>query len=174
MTPDMSSSHRPRTPRRWLPAPLVSATLAVLWPVMNQSFSLGQMLLGLLLAWFLPWWLQGLTREQPRIRKPGTVIRLGLIVLKDIITSNIDVARLILGAERKIQPRFVWVPLRIQDPHGIVALAGIITMTPGTLSADLSDDRQHLLVHAFNVDDEAALIASIQERYEQPLMEIFT
>jgi len=46
-------------------------------------------------------------------------------------------------------------------------------MTPGTLSADLSADRQHLLVHAFNIDDEAALIASIKSRYEAPLMEIF-
>jgi multicomponent K+:H+ antiporter subunit E len=94
-------------------------------------------------------------------------------VLKDIVTSNIDVARLILGRESAIQPRFVWVPLTITDPHGIVALAGIITMTPGTLSAELAPDRSHLLVHAFNVDDEAALIASIKTRYELPLMEIF-
>ncbi|MFY7941343.1 MAG: Na+/H+ antiporter subunit E, partial [Burkholderiaceae bacterium] len=70
-------------------------------------------------------------------------------------------------------PAFVWVPLTITDPHGIVALAGIITMTPGTLSADLSADRRHLLVHAFNVDDEAALIAAIKTRYEEPLLEIF-
>jgi multicomponent K+:H+ antiporter subunit E len=57
-----------------------------------------------------------------------------------------------------------------------VALAGIVTMTPGTLSADLSDDRRHLLVHAFDVDDDAAqaaLIADIQLRYEAPLMQIF-
>ena len=56
---------------------------------------------------------------------------------------------------------------------GIVALAGIITMTPGTLSAELSPDHRHLLIHAFNVDDEAALIATIQSRYDAPLMEIF-
>ena len=57
--------------------------------------------------------------------------------------------------------------------NGIVLLAGIITMTPGTLSADLSADRRHLLVHAFNITDEAELIASIKTRYEAPLMEIF-
>ena len=97
-------------------------------------------------------------------------------VLVDIVKSNLTVARLILGNERNITPRFVWVPLAIRDPHGIVALAGIVTMTPGTLSADLSDDRRHLLVHAFDVDDEAAqaaLIADIQARYEAPLIRIF-
>jgi len=46
-------------------------------------------------------------------------------------------------------------------------------MTPGTLSAELSSDGSHLLVHAFNVEDEAALIAQIKERYEAPLKEIF-
>ena len=55
-----------------------------------------------------------------------------------------------------------------------MALAGIITMTPGTLSAELSEDRRHLLVHAFNVDDEPALIAQIKARYEAPLTHLRT
>jgi multicomponent K+:H+ antiporter subunit E len=101
------------------------------------------------------------------------VLRLGLTVLKDIVTSNVEVAQLILGDESKIRPGFVWLPLTITDPHGIVALAGIITMTPGTLSADLSSDRRHLLIHAFNLGDEAALIEAIKTRYERPLLEIF-
>jgi len=100
-------------------------------------------------------------------------VKLGLVVLWDIVLSNIEVARRILGPEDAIKPAFVWVPLDLTDPHAIVSLAGIITMTPGTLSAELSPDRLHLLVHAFNVDDEAALIAQIKARYEAPLKEIF-
>ncbi len=160
--------------RPFWPAPLMSAVLFVVWPVLNQSWSLGQLLLGLLLAWSIPWLIEPLRDERARLRRPGSIVRLGFIVLKDIITSNIDVAKLILGREEAIRPAFFWVPLSITDPHGIVALAGIITMTPGTLSADLSEDRRHLLVHALNVDDEAALIATIKARYEAPLMEIFT
>jgi multicomponent K+:H+ antiporter subunit E len=94
----------------------------------------------------------------------------------DIVKSNIAVAKLILGNERKITPRFVWVPLALRDAHGIATLAGVVTMTPGTLSADLSDDRRHLLVHAFDIDDDAAqaaLIADIKTRYEAPLIRIF-
>ena len=64
-------------------------------------------------------------------------------------------------------------PLHIRDPHGIASLAGIITMTPGTLSADLTEDRRFLLVHALNASDEAVLIASIKTRYEAPLQRIF-
>jgi multicomponent K+:H+ antiporter subunit E len=96
-----------------------------------------------------------------------------MTVLRDIVVSNVQVAWLILGPERRINPRFVWVPLDVRDPYGIATLAGIITMTPGTLSADLTDDRRFLLVHALNVADEGELIASIKARYEAPLRRIF-
>lgn len=156
-----------------LPAPLLSATLFAAWLMMNQSASAGNIVLAAMFAVGLPLTFGGFRVDPPRIRHPGKIVRLGLIVLYDIVMSNIEVARRILGPESRIHPRFVWVPLDIRDPHGIAALAGIITMTPGTLSSDLTDDRRHLLVHALNVDDEAELIASIKTRYEAPLREIF-
>ena len=158
---------------RLLPSPLLSLVLAVIWPVLNQSWSLGHLFLGVGLAVLIPLFTEQLRAYRPVLKRPGVMLKLLFIVLKDIITSNIDVARLILGRESAIQPGFVWVPLSINDPNGIVLLAGIITMTPGTLSADLSADRRYLLVHAFNIGDEAELIASIKTRYEAPLMEIF-
>ena len=158
---------------RLLPSPLLSLVLAVIWPVLNQSWSLGHLFLGFGLAVSIPLFTERLRADRPVLKRPGVMLKLLFIVLKDIITSNIDVARLILGRESAIQPGFVWVPLSINDPNGIVLLAGIITMTPGTLSADLSADRRYLLVHAFNIGDEAELIASIKTRYEAPLMEIF-
>jgi multicomponent K+:H+ antiporter subunit E len=53
-------------------------------------------------------------------------------------------------------------------------LASVISLTPGTVSADLSDDRKTLLVHGLNVVDEAAAVAEIKQRYEAPLLEVFT
>jgi multicomponent K+:H+ antiporter subunit E len=156
-----------------LPAPLLSLVLALMWPMLNQSWSLGQCLLGLLLAVVVPWFTEALSDGRARLRRPGLALRLACVVLKDIVTSNLAVARLILGREVAIRPAFVWLPLTITEPHGIVTLAVIVTMTPGTLSADLSADRRHLLIHALNVADEAALIDDIKARYEAPLMEIF-
>lgn len=159
--------------RRLLPAPGLSAVLALLWPVLNQSWSLGQLLLGALIALVLPRFTEPLAAGRPTLRRPLLALRLAGQVLRDIVASNLAVAGLILGPAARLRPAFVWLPLRITDPHGIVALASIITMTPGTLSADLSPDRRHLLIHALNVDDEAALVAEIQARYEAPLIEIF-
>ena len=158
--------------KRLLPAPLLSATLFVVWLLLNNTLDPAHIALAALLAVVVPRFTEKLRPERPRIRKPLVIVRLGLVVLWDIVLSNIEVARRILGPESAIKPRFIWVPLALTDPHAILSLAAIITMTPGTLSAELSPDRRHLLVHAFNVDDEAALIAQIKARYEAPLKEI--
>lgn len=159
--------------KAWLPAPLLTATLFIVWLLLNNTLDPAHILLAAVLAVVVPRYTDRLRPDRPLLKKPATIVRLGLIVLWDIVLSNIEVARRILGPESAIRPRFVWIPLDIRDPHGILALAGIITMTPGTLTADVSADRDFLLVHAFNVDDEAALIAQIKSRYEQPLREIF-
>lgn len=160
--------------RRLLPSPPLSVALLLVWLLLNGTLAPGQVLLGALLALALPRLTVRLRPERLRVRRPLRAARLLVVVLVDIVLANIEVARRILGPESVLRPRFVWLPLDIRDPYGIAALAGIITLTPGTLSSDLSADRRYLLVHAFNCDDPAALAASIKQRYERPLMEIFT
>ena len=157
---------------RLFPAPILSAVLFLAWLLLNGASS-GHLALAAALAVSIPWFTERFRPDRPDLRAWPVAVRLALTVLWDIILSNIQVAWLILGPEERIQPRFVWLPLHIRDPHGIATLAGIITMTPGTLSADLTEDHRFLLVHAFNVSDEAALIASIKTRYEAPLRRIF-
>lgn len=156
-----------------VPAPLLSLVLFVSWLLLNNTVDPAHLVLAAVLALVIPWFTEPLRPEKPRLRRWGPAVQLALVVLWDIVLANIEIARRILGPESAIRPRFVWVPLSIRDPHGIVTLAGIISMTPGTLSSDLSEDRRWLLVHAFNVDDEAALVATIKRRYEAPLREIF-
>ncbi|MGE0312243.1 MAG: Na+/H+ antiporter subunit E [Lautropia sp.] len=159
--------------RTLLPSPLLSLALLLSWPVLNQSWTLGQWLLGGLLAIAIPYASRGLRDSRPTLHRPATILRLVAVFLWDIVVANVEVARRILGPEARIHPRFVWVPLDLKDPHGIVTLACIISMTPGSLSADLAEDRRHLLVHLLSETDEAAAIAHIKARYEAPLIAIF-
>lgn len=159
-----------------LPAPVLSLVLLLSWLMLNGSASAGNLLLGAGLALAIPWFSTRFSPERSRVRRWGTIVRLAAVVLHDIVKSNIDVARRVLGPEAAIQPRFIWVPVSLQDPNAMVLLAAIITTTPGTISADLTDDRRHLLVHALHCpDDESAaqIVADIQARYEAPLQEIF-
>ena len=159
--------------KSWLPAPLLSLSVFVVWLLLVATVEPAHLLLAALLAVGLPLVAQRLREGNAGMRRPLLAARLGLRVLWDIVLSNIEVARRILGSESRIRPGFVWVPLDIRNGHGIVALAGIITMTPGTLSAELSADQRHLLVHCFHLEDAAATIAQIKRDYETPLREIF-
>ena len=158
---------------RLLPSPPLSVAVFVLWLLLVGDFSLGQLALAALMALLLPLLAGLLQPERARFGRTRTILVLSRRVLWDMLLSNIEVARRILGPERALTPGFIWVPLDLQNIHGITALASIITLTPGTLSAELTEDRRHLLVHAFNLKDAGATVAEIKARYEAPLKEIF-
>ncbi len=161
---------------RLLPSPMTSVALLLAWLMLNESASSGQWLLGAVLALTIPWILMPLRPAHAPLRSWQALMRLVIVVLWDILRSNLDVARRVLGRDAAIQPRFVWVPIDLRDPLAIVLLAGIVTTTPGTISAELSDDRRWLLVHALHAPDDAAaaaIAADIKSRYEALLMEVF-
>ena len=103
-----------------------------------------------------------------------SLLSLVVVVAVDVIRSNIKVAVLILGPKRRIRSSFIEVPVSLDDPVAVAVLAGIVTMTPGTLSAGISADRRVLTIHCLHAPDPAAVIASITTRYERPLAEIFS
>lgn len=165
--------------KRLLPAPGLTLLLCVAWLLLNPTLSLGNLLLALLVGWGLPLLTLRWTRWSPgplRWRAGRTAGRLFARVLRDIVHSNFSVARRVLGPPAALQARFIWLPLALRSPHAITVLASIITLTPGTVSCQLSADRRYLLVHALHCASDAqaaALVADIQTRYEQALLEIF-
>jgi len=160
-------------PRSLLPAPLLSAALFVVWLLLNGTLDPAHLLLAALLAIVIPLWTVRLVPERMRPLAWGPVLKLLVIVPWDVVTSAFVVARQVLGPENRLNSRFVHVPVSIRSPQGLFMLATIVSLTPGTLMADISDDRRHLLVHALHLEDEAELIALIQQRYERPLRQIF-
>jgi multicomponent K+:H+ antiporter subunit E len=158
---------------RLIPSIPLSLSVFVVWLLLVGSLAFGDLLMAAILAVALPLVTHRLRPGQARMRRPLLALRFLATVLWDIVLANIEVARRILGPESAIRPQFIWLPLDITNPYGIAALAGTITMTPGTVSAELTEDRKFLLVHCFNLRDEAAQIAQIKQRYEAPLREIF-
>jgi multicomponent K+:H+ antiporter subunit E len=156
-----------------LAQPMLSLVLLACWLLLNVSLHPAHWLLGTILALAIPRVLRPLAVPGVVPRQPRIALRLASTVLADIVRSNVTVARRVLGREERIRPRFAWVPLDIRNEYGVAMLAGIVTMTPGTVSAELAPGATHLLVHAFDVDDEAALVAGIKQRYEAPLMAMF-
>lgn len=163
--------------KRLLPYPFTSAVLAAGW-LLLAGFSVAHLILAVVVAILLPRFTQRFVDEAlGHARSAGALLRaarFALLVTWDIVVANVAVARLVLGPPGRLRPAYVEVPIELEQPLAISLLASIITMTPGTVSSDLSDDRRRLLVHVLDAPDAAAVVAQIKARYERPLMEIFT
>lgn len=157
-----------------LPAPLTSAALLALWLVLARSTSVGQVLLGLVLALAVPILSSTLRPTRVRVRRPLVVVRFILRVGYDVLRSNVEVAwGVVRWRWHRPQSMFVVVPLDLRDPLGLAALSMVTTVVPGTVWSELALDRSALLLHVWNVPEEGAFIARFKERYETPLREIF-
>lgn len=165
--------NEPVIKHRLFPHPLLSLVIGILWLLLVGSVALGHLLLSAILAWLLPWVSQRFWIYPVRIRGWMPLVRYAFIVLWDITLSNVTAARLVLGPVKKLRPAFFRIPLDLTDPIAIAVLANTITLTPGTVSANIAEDRSHILVHGLHVPDVTSAIATIKRRYEAPLKEIF-
>lgn len=159
--------------QKWLPHPRLSLLLIVVWQLLANDLAIGTLLLGTLLGFLTPVLVNGFLLQSAVARRPVVLLQFCLRVLLDILTANFEVAKLVLGPNRKLHPAFVVYPLELQDDIAISILANTISLTPGTVSADVSNDRRSLLIHGLDVQDDQQLIQLIKQRYEQPLLEIF-
>ena len=159
--------------KRFLPSLPLTLSVIVFWLLLVSEVTAAQFTLALALGLVIPLYATRIDREFARIGSLRPLPKLFVVLVWDILMSNIRVARQVLGRESRIHSGFIWYPLEIGNIHGITALACCITLTPGTVTAALSDDRRYLLVHVLDLADEAQLVADIKRRYERPLMEIF-
>lgn len=159
--------------RRWLPYPLLSAGIFLMWLLLTQSFSLGQILLGAIVALLAGASMARLGWLPARITNWRPLLRLASIVAVDVIRSNIAVARIALSPARNRHSAFIRLELALRDPQALAVLALILTATPGTAWVQYNRLDGMLLIHVFDLVDEQAWIRLIKSRYERLLLEAF-
>jgi multicomponent K+:H+ antiporter subunit E len=160
--------------RRVLPYPVLSLGLLLLWLLLNQTLSPAHVVLGSCLAIGGGLVLRALEPSPAHLRRPAAILMLAWLVLIDILRSNIAVAKIILGLRLpNVTSGFVDIPLELRAPHGLAALATIITATPGTVWVNHDRSTGVLTIHVLDLVDESAWLRTIKGRYERRLMEIF-
>ncbi|MGO1691958.1 MAG: Na+/H+ antiporter subunit E [Marinobacter sp.] len=154
------------------PQPWLSWILFLTWQILSDGVTGGSVVLGLILAWLIPQLTHGFWPERPGFTRPWRMPIYILRVLKDIVVASFSVAWLILSP-RSPRPAFISYPLQLEHPLAISILASTISLTPGTVSADVSDDNKTLLIHALDATNDQEVIDTIYNSYEKPLMEMF-
>ncbi|KEJ89844.1 Na+/H+ antiporter subunit E [Sulfitobacter donghicola] len=159
----------------WLfPHPLLTLILAIVWILLQNKFSAGMFVFGVILGVVIPRATAAFWPERPAGFKLSKMIPYALMVIWDIMVANVQVAWIVLTVPNsKLKPAWIIIPLELRQPEAITLLAGTITLTPGTVSADLSESGHYLLVHVLHTDDPDAERDGIKSRYEARLKEIF-
>lgn len=160
--------------RRLLPYPHLTVALIAVWMMLVNRFAWGSLVFAVILGLLLPLVTAIYWPDRPGRLRPLKAAAYLLLVLWDIVKANVEVTRLVLFVpNRDFRPAWICVPLDLTRPEAITALAATITLTPGTLSCDLSEDHRCLLVHCLHAPDPEAVVADIKARYESRLKEIF-
>jgi multicomponent K+:H+ antiporter subunit E len=160
--------------RKLLPHPLLTLLVTLVWLLLVNSYSINSLTFGLFLGVVVPLMTAAYWPDRPHLSKPWVLLQFLLIVLYDIVVANIAVAAIVVF-KRNADLKTAWidVPLDLRTPEAITILAGTITMTPGTVSCELSADGRNILVHCLHAPDPAAVRDEIKSRYEARIKEIF-
>ena len=147
--------------------------LALAWMALTGDWTLSAAVFSVALGWLLlrlvgPLGGEGFRRIR-LARLPGFV----LFFLKEIVVANLKVAAAVLAPTGRLRPAIVAVPLALDRDAEITLLASLITLTPGTLSLDVSPDRRTLYVHAMATSGPDDLRREIQQGFERRILEVF-
>jgi multisubunit Na+/H+ antiporter MnhE subunit len=151
--------------------PIYTGLLAVMWLALQPGLDLADLAVGYLVGAVVVWLCRDFWTERVAIRRPGGMLRLLGVFLREVVVANLQVAWIVVQPKMPIRPAFVVLPLELRDDLQVTALADMITLTPGTLTVDVAPDRSALYVHCLAAADPDAVRAQIKRQFETPLAE---
>ncbi|MBK9050145.1 MAG: Na+/H+ antiporter subunit E [Chloroflexi bacterium] len=146
--------------------------LALVWMFLTGEFSAANFVMGVILGYGLMLLTRRTFASERYIQKVNGVIRFLGFFLYELLTANIQVAKMVLRPQLNIKPGIVAVPLDVRTDAEITLLSNLITLTPGSLSLELSPNGQLLYVHGIYVDDEQEFIRRIKSGLEARTLEV--
>lgn len=154
---------------------LTNILLAGAWAALTANFTLPGLTFGFVLGYGALWFTQPLFGSQPDpyFRRVWRALRLLVYFHYDLVKSSIDVAWDVLTPRHRSAPALFEMPLDVKSDVEILLVTNLISLTPGTLSVDVSEDRSRLLVHAMFAEDPDALVAQLKNGMERMVREVF-
>jgi len=150
---------------------VINLALAVGWQALFSTFSLASLLTGFALGYAILWVLSPLYGDSRYCRKLFDIVRLALYFLWELLISSLQVAWDVITPTHRSRPGIVAVPIEAKSDLEITALANLVSLTPGTLSLDLSSDNKVLYVHAMFVEDPESIRLAIKKGMERRVLE---
>ena len=144
--------------------------LAFVWCLLQGEVTLQQFIIGYLISMGIMLFFVRIFQEQLYFRQVTCALKLLGSFLKELLVANWRVAKKVLSPEINVQSGMIAYPLELKSDILITLLANIITLTPGTLSVEISDDRKFLFIHVLDIADPEKEKQSIKDSFEHYLL----
>jgi multicomponent Na+:H+ antiporter subunit E len=151
---------------------LANLLLAIIWYAAVGEGGVSEMLFGLAAGYFVLWWLKPLIGPTLYFNKTPKALRFLVFFIKELVLSTLRVAHDVVTPAAHRRPGVIAVPLAARTDIEIVALTVLVTLTPGSLGLDVSDDKTTLYVHSMFADDPEEVRRHIKEGYEARVLEL--
>lgn len=152
---------------------LINLLLAIAWAAVSASFTLANLVFGFVLSAIALYLIREQVGYVGYITRSWRVLSLTALFVYELILSAWRVVVLVMAPRIDIKPGIFAYPMKVDRDAEITLLANLITLTPGTLSVDVSDDRRTLYVHTINCSDPDELRRDIAEGFERKILEAF-
>jgi multicomponent Na+:H+ antiporter subunit E len=150
----------------------LNVLLATTWAALQGGIDPANLTTGFVFGYLILWLLRPVLGGTRYFSKVPAAVGFVLFFLKELAVSNLRVAWDVLTPHSRRRPGVVAVPLDLEGDGAITLLANVVTLTPGTLSLDVSPDRRTLYVHAMFVDDPEVFRREIKEGFERRIGEL--
>lgn len=150
---------------------LANILIALAWTAIMGEVTLPVMSTGFALGYVVLYFTRPSLGESTYFSKVDRRFRFNIYFVRELVKSNFRVAYRVIRNPKSVRPAIIAIPLEVESDFEITCLANLITLTPGTLSIDLSEDRKTLYVHALFADDIDVIRAEITEQLQRRLLE---
>ncbi|MCQ8780874.1 Na+/H+ antiporter subunit E [Mangrovibrevibacter kandeliae] len=151
----------------------INLVLTLIWAIVTGSFSLSNLALGFVLSAFSLFLIREQVGTAGYVERARRLVALALLFFWELLKSAFTVAKIVTRRRIDVKPGIFAYPLKVQSDFEISLLANLITLTPGTLSVDVSEDRSTLYVHALDCSDPDGTRRDIANGFERKIMEAF-
>ncbi len=151
---------------------LTNIFLTFLWVALTGAFYLSNIIFGFVLSYFLLWIIFSRTPNNQYFKFIPKVIAFVFFFLYELIKANFQVAYEVMTPHHNMKPGIIAVPLDVKSDIQITLLANLITLTPGSFSLDVSEDKSVMFVHSMYIKDRESFIAGIKNGFEKRILEL--
>ncbi|RLL47758.1 Na+/H+ antiporter subunit E [Oceanobacillus piezotolerans] len=151
---------------------LVNIIIAVIWLFLQNSFTVTGFIVGYLVGMIILFILRRFLVFDFYLQRVWAIFKLILLFISELIKANLDVVKIVLSPKLNNKPGIVAVPTKLESNVEITLLAALISLTPGTVSMEFSDDSKTIYIHALHVPNKDEFIDSIHNSFERAIMEV--